>query len=176
MKKVALIGSHGIRKTTHCHGLVACLKKSGVNAEYLPEFSRYSPFPINESTTEESQRWILYKQLLSETESLLLKPEVLVCDRGVIDNYAYFVRAFGRRPALDPLIHEQSRAYDAIFKVPLLGQPIEDDGVRSTDQKFQQEIDLIVDSLLQDFSIPFINFTSPEDSCRYILDEILKKS
>ena len=34
--------------------------------------------------------------------------EVVICDRSVIDNYAYLVTRVGRRPSLDALVDDAS--------------------------------------------------------------------
>ncbi|RMD45987.1 hypothetical protein D6829_00675 [Candidatus Pacearchaeota archaeon] len=173
MHKIPFIGAHGIRKTTYCHEIIFNLKKRGINADYLGEVARDSPFPVNEETTEHSQRWILHTQISRELEFESRNPDVLVCDRGVLDNYAYYVRAFGRNPVLDALVREHSRTYSAIFKIPVTNLDIEDDGFRSTSKSFQKEIDDIVDSLLSEFRIKYISFRNIESTLRHITSEVL---
>jgi hypothetical protein len=171
MKKVALIGTHGIRKTTHCHGLIHLLKQKGINADFLGEVARSSPFPINEETTESSQRWILYTQIAKELEFEIRNPDILVCDRSTLDNYAYFVKAFGISGDLNFLIKEHIKTYDAVIKVPLINGGIIEDGVRSTDPEFQRTIDSKVTHLLNKFQTDYVNFDTLENAAQYVLEK-----
>ena len=66
--KIALIGAHATGKTTFVYEIAISLKKQGFNADILTEVSRDSPFPINEETTQEAQKWILFTQYLREIE------------------------------------------------------------------------------------------------------------
>ena len=174
MKKVALIGTHGVRKSTYCHGLIHYLKQRKVNAEMLGEVARSSPFPINEETTENSQRWILYNQLTKELEYELQNPEILVCDRSILDNYSYLVEAFGKKYDLDLLVNNHINTYDAVIRVPLKNGEIDDDGVRSTNLEFQKKIDFRVFRLLEEFKVEYVDFESVEKSGDYILKKFFE--
>jgi nicotinamide riboside kinase len=171
MKKAALIGTHGIRKSTHCHGLIHYLKQRKINAELLGEVARNSPFPINEETTESSQRWILYNQLSKELEYELHNQDILICDRASLDNYSYFVEAFGKKDDLDILVKNHMNSYDAIIRIPLNNGKIDDDGVRSTSLDFQRRIDNRVVELLDEFNINYTDFESIEQIGEYISDK-----
>lgn len=173
MKKVALIGTHGVRKTTYCHSLTHYLKTEGIEVGFLEETARKSPFPINEGTTENSQRWILHNQILEELGYEIENPQVLIGDRASIDNYAYFVEAFGRREALDNLVKEHVKTYDTLIMIPISpGMKIREDGVRSTDKKFQERIDLRIKELLEEFEVPFIKFRGIKETGEYILNRL----
>ena len=164
MKKIAVIGTHGIRKTTICHTIVARLKEMGRNADILQEVARRSPFPVNEGTTSEAQRWILHTQIASEIAAGVYGADYLVCDRGILDNYAYFVRAFGRDHVLDILVREHAKTYSGVVYVPLTETvPLERDGFRSTDPEFQRVIDSKIQELLKDFQIPHVRFNGVDD-------------
>lgn len=159
MKKIAVIGTHGIRKTTICHTIVARLKELGLNADILQEVARRSPFPVNEGTTPEAQRWILHTQIALEIAAGVYRTDYLVCDRGSLDNYAYFARAFGRDPVLDALVKEHTKTYSRVVYVPLTDAAfLEHDGFRSTDLNFQRIIDCKIQELLKDFEIPHVRF------------------
>jgi Cdc6-like AAA superfamily ATPase len=49
--KLALIGTHGVGKTTLAHEICSLLKKADHNVDLVTEVARRSPFPINEATT-----------------------------------------------------------------------------------------------------------------------------
>jgi hypothetical protein len=72
---------------------------------------------------------------------------VVVCDRSVLDNYAYMVLACGRQPAFERLVAHWMKTYDLLFKVPFSGSA-QADGVRDTDEFFMRSVDQAVDELL----------------------------
>jgi hypothetical protein len=170
MKKVAFIGSHGTRKTTHSHGLVFYLKEKGINSDLLYEVARRSPLPINEGRTQSAQRWILHTQIAEELAYEKQHLEFLVCDRSSLDNYAYYVEKFGRDKVLDSLVKNHIKTYDILIKVPIVDREIIEDGIRSTDKSFQKNIDLTVDNLLKDFGADYINFKDMNQIKKYVLE------
>ena len=101
--KVAFIGTHGVGKTTLCYDLAAALKRQGLGVDMVKEVARLSPLPINRQTTLEAQIWILMTQVAEEIRSAS-QNQVVVCDRSVLDNYAYLVAKFGRTEPLDALV------------------------------------------------------------------------
>lgn len=158
--KIAFIGTHGAGKTTFAAKTTAYLREKGVAAEMVVEVARRCPFPRNESTTYEAQMWILGRQLQEEIEAGR-SAEVVVCDRSVLDNWAYWIRALGDRvfPDGSRQFRTQERldaihnfvtgwrgwlaTYDLFFYCPLLSAP-GDDPARSSDPAFQREADEIV--------------------------------
>jgi predicted ATPase len=144
--KIAFIGAHGVGKTTLCYDLAAALKKRDFNVDIVKEVARLSPLPINQKTSLEAQLWILSTQIAEEIRSAA-DHEVVVCDRSVLDNYAYLVFAAGRQRWLEPLVSRWMKGYDVLFKVPIAGRPAPD-GVRDTDEFFMRSIDHLVDQLL----------------------------
>jgi thymidylate kinase len=146
--KIAFIGSHGVGKTTLCFDLAALLKRQGLNVDIVKEVARLSPLPINRQTSLDAQTWILTTQIAEEIRSSS-HHQVVVCDRSVLDNYAYLVLACGRQRWLERLINHWMRSYDLLFKVPVAGQAAAD-GVRDTDDFFIRSIDQLVDGLLQE--------------------------
>ena len=168
MKKIALIGTHGVRKTTHAYGIAHKLKELGYNADILKEIAKECPLPINEKTTEDAQRWILYTQMAKEIEAARNNPGYLICDRASIDNYAYYVAAFGNNKILDGVVEEHIKTYDTLFRVPTLSSKIDADGIRSTDPKFQKRLDEIVLALLKDFKITAYTFKDIDNAMEII--------
>jgi nicotinamide riboside kinase len=150
--KIAFIGTHGVGKTTLCYDLGAALKRQGLNVDIVKEVARLSPLPINRKTSLEAQLWILSTQIAEEIRSAA-HHEVVVCDRSVLDNYAYLVFAAGRQRWLEPLVNRWMKGYDLLFKVPIAGRPSAD-GVRDTDEFFMRSIDRMVDELLEDRKLP----------------------
>src|SRR5207302_1228218 len=97
--KLALIGTHGVGKTTLAYEICSLLKKADPHVELVTEVARRSPFPINAATTLEGQLWILHAQIAPELEAGARAPPV-ICDRAALDNYCYLVHKFGRPPHL----------------------------------------------------------------------------
>lgn len=117
--KIAFVGTHGVGKTTLCFDLAAHLKRLDLNIDLVKEVARRCPLPINEETTLDAQLWILHSQVAEEIAAQAMY-EVVVCDRSVLDNYAYLVARVGRKPELDALVGAWIRGYDALFKVPVI--------------------------------------------------------
>jgi nicotinamide riboside kinase len=114
--------------------------------------ARLSPLPINRQTSLEAQMWILTTQVAEEIRSAA-HHEVVVCDRSVLDNYAYLVFAAGRQRWLEPLVNRWMKTYDLLFKVPISGRA-DADGVRDTDEFFMRQIDRLVDELVAERGLP----------------------
>jgi thymidylate kinase len=152
MAKIAFIGTHGVGKTTLCFDLGAVLKKRGLHVDLVKEVARLSPLPINRKTSLEAQLWILTTQIAEEIRSSALH-EVVVCDRSVLDNYAYLVFAAGRQKWVEPLVNRWMKSYDLLFKVPLVTEA-QADGVRDTDEFFMRQIDRLVDELVDERKLP----------------------
>jgi nicotinamide riboside kinase len=147
--KVAFIGSHGIRKTTAVHAFANVMQRAGRSVEHGREVVRDNPLGINERATGEAQLWVLVSQIRQELQ-LAQKADVLVLDRGVMDNFAYYLRACGGEDLFDvgPLVTRWSASYDMVVRLkPDIA--LRSDGVRSTSDSFRDEIEDILDSRLQ---------------------------
>lgn len=153
--KIAFVGTHGVGKTTLCFDLAAHLKRLDLNIDLVKEVARRCPLPINEETTLDAQLWILHSQVAEEIAAQAMY-EVVVCDRSVLDNYAYLVARVGRKPELDALVGAWIRGYDALFKVPVIHAPTFD-GKRAVSRQFQLEIDATIDDLVRDFEVPVVS-------------------
>lgn len=149
--KVALIGSHGVGKTTLCYEIAARLKHRDVRVDIVKEVARKCPLPINKDTTIDAQAWILHMQVAMEIEASS-DNDVLLCDRSVLDNYAYLVASCGRQPVYDVLVQTWLPSYDLAVWVPITEMP-RFDGVRDSDRRFQERIDQLITELIDDFGV-----------------------
>jgi predicted ATPase len=149
--KIAFIGSHGVGKTTLCFELAAALKRLDLSVDVVKEVARACPLPINQATTIPAQSWILHTQIAREIEAAP-HYDAIVCDRAVVDNYAYLVHAAGRQDALEAMLCDWLRGYSLLVKVPIIAPPAYD-GTRDTSAGFQVAIDRIIDLLLNDFGL-----------------------
>lgn len=152
--KIAFIGSHGIRKTTAAHAFANTIQRAGRSVEYGREVVRDNPLGINEGATGEAQLWVLVSQVRQELE-LAPKADALVLDRGVMDNFCYYLRATGGddRFAVEPLVRRWSATYDLVVR---LTPDIElrADGVRSTNDTFRDEVEALLDEWLPELVAP----------------------
>lgn len=151
MFKVALVGTHGVNKTTIAYELAGVLKRKGRTVELLTEIARECPFPLNEQATAEAYQWIIARQVQLEIEKTP-RADVLVCDRSVLDNFAYYARRFGQTSeealALGAYCRSWMRSYDLLVRLPIT-EALAPDGFRSTDTAFQREIDRLCDELFE---------------------------
>ncbi len=143
--KIALIGTHGVGKTTLCYDIAARLKRRGVDLDLVREVARRCPLPINEVTTAQAQSWILHTQMAEELAAAT--HDLVVCDRSALDNYCYMVHATGRQPVWERVVDAWMPTYDLLVRVPLWSRP-SFDGTRAVDPRFQQQIDLVLEKLL----------------------------
>jgi nicotinamide riboside kinase len=148
--KVAFIGSHGIRKTTAVHAFANTMQRAGRSVEHGREVVRDNPLGINEGATGEAQLWVIMSQIRQELQ-LAQHAEVLVLDRGAMDNFAYYLRACENEDpfAIAPLVAAWSQTYDMVVRL-LPDVALRDDGVRSTSDAFRSEIEDILDTRIPD--------------------------
>lgn len=144
--KIALIGTHGVGKTTLCFELAARLKRRDVDVEMVREVARRCPLPINRETSSQAQAWILHEQMAAEIEAAA-SHELVICDRSVLDNFCYLLYAAGPQAAWEPLLTAWLPTYEVLVKVPQWTRP-HWDGVRDTDLAFQHDIDALLDQQL----------------------------
>jgi len=153
-RKIAFIGSHSVRKTNAVHSFAAEVGRSGRSVEVGREVVRYNPLGRNEGATPEAQLWTLTNQIQQEVE-LRNRADVLVLDRAVVDNFAYFLRATDGQDPFDvrPLVKKWSKTYDLYVRLRP-DVPLKADGVRSTNEKFRDEIEKILDLVIPQFVEP----------------------
>lgn len=167
--KVAFIGTHGVGKTTLCFDLAARLKRLDLGVDIVKEVARECPLPINRETTLEAQAWILHAQIAGEIAASA-RYEAVVCDRSVLDNYAYLVHRVGRRREYDPLVRRWVNTYSGLFKIPVLQTP-SFDGTRDVSATFQSEIDRVLEELIEAFDVPVLRLG--RESRDHWIDQVL---
>lgn len=152
--KIAFIGSHGIRKTSALLAFAAEVQRAGRSVELGREIVRDNPLGINEGATGEAQLWVLVSQIRQELE-LARKADVLATDRGVMDNFAYYLRACGGTDTFEAeaLVRRWSQSYDLVVRL-LPDVALQADGVRSTSDAFRDEVEAILDRVLPGLLAP----------------------
>jgi nicotinamide riboside kinase len=156
--KLALIGTHGVGKTTLAYEICSLLKKAHFSVELVTEVARQSPFSVNAATTIEGQLWILHAQIAAELAAARRAPQVIT-DRAVLDNYCYLVNKFGRQPQLESWLAWWMDTYTFLVGVPPVTAEIPADGFRSEDRAFQRRIHELLAELLA--AAPFNNLRAP---------------
>jgi len=148
------VGTHGVNKTTIAYELAGLLKRRGRTVELLTEIARECPFPLNEQASREAYHWIIARQVQLEIEKSP-RADILVCDRSVLDNFAYYVRRYGdsgqEAEALGWYCTSWVNTYDLLVRLPIT-QQLAPDGFRSIDLEFQQEIDRLCDRLFDRYN------------------------
>ena len=108
--KIAFIGSHSVRKSNAVHAFASTIGRAGRSVEVGREVIRDNPLGLNEGATPEAQLWVLMAQVQQELE-LAKRADVLVTDRSVVDNFAYYLRVTGGEDpfGVEPLIRHWAR-------------------------------------------------------------------
>ena len=145
--KLALIGTHGVGKTTLAYEICSLLKKADHNVELVTEVVRRTPFPANEGSTVEDQLWILHMQIARELDASS-RAEHLICDRSVLDNYCYLVSKFGRQPQLEQWLRWWLESYSLLVSVPPMADGIPPDGFHSENLEFQERIHELIGEMV----------------------------
>ena len=169
--KIAFIGTHGTGKTTLACELAAELKKQNRNAFPMLEVARDCPFPLSEKTTLNAQVWIMATQIAREIE-LSKQFQDVICDRSILDNYIYLCNKFGNQQPYFDLMKEWLNTYDFIFKVNIRKGYLQDDGFRSTNQKFQEDIDDTFNKILSKLEQKYFVFSSVQDVLKLIFSKL----
>ena len=154
--KIAIIGTHSTGKTTIIKHLAQELGRQGKKTVIVPELARFCPFPINEEAPLDAQIWIQENQRQKEDE--LYEPDcIMLCDRSTLDNMAYMQRIAGGSNISNyekqAVLHMGS--YTLVFKTQKLDLEAKEDGVRSVDKSFRDEIDERITKLLEKHQTPY---------------------
>jgi nicotinamide riboside kinase len=146
--KIAFIGSHSVRKSNAVHAFASTVGRAGRSVEVGREVVRFNPLGLNEGASAEAQLWVLMAQVQQDLE-LAPRAEILVTDRSVVDNFAYYLRVTGGEDpfGVEPLIRRWAMTYDLSVRL-LPDVDLLADGVRSTNDAFRDEIEAILDRIL----------------------------
>lgn len=181
--KIAIIGTNGSGKTTLIEKIEKELRIRKQMIEVVHEVASQSPWTINEQADFMSQRWIYLQQLLKETEAKYKNPDIILCDRCLIDNICYFERLNESStpfPIIEFLqLHEIARLwsqdYDQVIFMPFKASQIVDNGVRSTNINFAKDIDRRINIKLKEFKINNVIRYKKNFSVSRFCDKILPK-
>lgn len=152
--KIVIIGAQSVGKTT----LAGQINEHFPDFKILPEAARLAieaGYKLDETATRETELWLIAKQLELEASG-----DKWVADRCGIDLLAYIHHLFSHEPSLIEFATEtlvpKFTEYDLVLYLPSGEFAIEDDGVRTIDIKFQQDIDERIRHILEKHKIPFV--------------------
>lgn len=155
--KFALIGSHGVGKTTLAYGLASRLKRRDINLEVVHEVARQCPLPLNDQTTALAQSWILHTQVAAEILAQS-RYDMVICDRSVLDNFVYFKLAADPAEGISAFVTEWISTYDLLVYVPIIDPP-RADGIRAVGRQFQQTVDRILEQEIEDRNLDIVRLS-----------------
>jgi GTPase SAR1 family protein len=161
MKKIAVIGTHGVGKTTLCRGLYKYLLFQGKSVEEVGEVVRDCPFPLHEKMVYETAEWIALVQIIRERMVQMREPDYIICDRSAYDPLPYLQCFRDETAPYNQDLHYSLwiylttylKTYHTIVFVAPDGKKIEEDGFRNTNEGMQQKVHTVFHEELLDFSI-----------------------
>jgi nicotinamide riboside kinase len=175
--KVTFVGAHGTGKTTLVKALAERINSSGIKCSITPEVPRIICETAGDATyfrrgnnSLSKQILLLVGQPIYEVAAAADGAAVLLCDRAILDHWAYtrhlFMKELEDEHALSPLnnlIAKHCQSYDFIFYVPIEFAPF-DDGTREGDRDFQNAIDVQIRELLKMYGLTYhtVSGTVPE--------------
>ena len=169
--KIGFTGTQGTGKTTACYELSTELKKQGYDVNIITEAARSCPLPINENTTVKSQLWIFGETIKREMGS---NAQITVCDRTLLDIIVYMMRIEDRfSGSLRWFINLYMQTYDVMFYMDTKEGFLVDDGVRSINKEFQDEIKKMIDKEIEILEIP-VSYVKTTDERLKIVDSVVK--
>ncbi len=151
--KLAVVGSHGVGKTTLSYAIAASKRFRYTNVKLLGETARECPFPLNKDLTFEAVIWIYHRQMIKELEASA-KYDNVICDRSVIDSFMYGnllnLSHIQQNRMLQAFVSAKDwmGTYDEIIYIKNSGIDLVSDGVRDTDKVFQEKIETYFDNYL----------------------------
>jgi len=124
MIKIAFIGPQASGKSSLAKKTHDICRRRGMKTILISEVADKCPYPINEESTVEAQRWIWFEQLRQEIVAQNEKPAAIICDRSLMDNMVYLASIGGDEAKelfaeLYQVSHEWMRSYDAVVRMPL---------------------------------------------------------
>lgn len=140
-RKIALIGTSRIGKTL----IIEELAKRDTSIAVVPEaardfFKAHPEIQGDDRFKKSPQEQIQYMAFLREHSSLSEKPQIILCDRSVLDAVVY-VRATGDREGSEELL-ERVRfwlpTYDRFLLLSPVGVPYEKDEIRQEEEEICQ--------------------------------------
>tara|TARA_B100001287_G_scaffold32126_1_gene22939 strand:+ start:1316 stop:1846 length:531 start_codon:yes stop_codon:yes gene_type:complete len=171
--KIGLCGTMSVGKTT----LVNALEKLDQFKDYkfATERSEYLMnlgIPLNTDSTLKGQTVFLAERCAE------LMHNKVITDRTILDVMAFTMNAgsidYKDKEAFEEYAIEFLREYDYIFYISPDGIPIEDNGIRETDEHYRDLIDFTITTLIKRYSHRIQNIEMIKGSTEERIEQILK--
>jgi GTPase SAR1 family protein len=184
--KIAVVGTHGVGKTTLVQAFMQKLAVENISGELAPEMPRVicdlvkdKSFFRQGNNTVLKQILLIYSQAQIEFQKSQSSSDIIICDRSILDHWAYtkyfFAEILKRDGVLnlyEHFISEFCRTYRKLFYIPI-EFPLTDDGIREDDKGFQKAIDEIIFDLLESYALPYsVVRGSVEERCQNIFENV----
>lgn len=173
-KRICLTGAQGTGKTT----VLNMFKENGwpVITEVVRNLVKSKGIKINQQGTDETQMMVFgeYSKVLSETERY-------VSDRGLTDVISYTAAGVFDGKVSTSILFDQEILLEEFMEenpdVVYVYFPIEfevvDDGVRSTDEDYREQIDDLIHDCLDSMGIEYLTVHgTPEERYAQIIEYI----
>lgn len=171
--KIGLCGTMSVGKTT----LVNALKELDQFKDYefateRSEYLRDLGIPLNTDSTLKGQTVFLAERCAE------LMQDNIITDRTILDVIAFTNSAksidYKDKEAFEQYAIEFLREYDYIFYISPEGIPIEDNGVRETDEYYRDLIDFSITTLIKRYGHRINNIEVIKGSTEKRIEQILK--
>lgn len=175
-RKIALVGTSHIGKTPILEEFAIRATSIAIVPEAARDFFKAHPEIQGDDRFKKSpQEQIQYSAFLREHHSLGENPQIILCDRSVLDAVVY-VRATGDRAGSDELL-ERVRfwlpTYDKFLLLDPAGVPYEKDEIRQEEVEMREKFHDAFLEFFEETGIPFELLSgSLEDKIKRV-DEIL---
>ena len=170
--KIGLCGTMSVGKTT----LVNALKETQQFKDYMfrterSKFLMEQGVPLNTDSTLKGQTVFLAERCAE------LMNEDIITDRTIFDVIAFTqnAKSIARqdKEIFEDYAKEFLREYDYIFYISPDGMPIEDNGVRETDEHYRDVIDFSITTLIRKYSYLVDNIETIKGSTEERIEQIL---
>lgn len=159
MIKAAITGCHGSGKSTMIDRLRDHYIDEGYKILIVDEVARTCPHPLG---TIKAQRYIWHEQYRREVDARATMNDIVICDRSLTDNLAYFRDILDHEPSrygeetfsfFYGATREWMKTYDFVARLPLNEDYItnSDDILRSKDLDYARRIDKIFDTMIDEY-------------------------
>lgn len=162
--KIGIMGAHGTGKTTFAETLKGIFQRHYEPVVVVTGIARSCPFGINQEVSEEAQRWIYHRHMLTEIEAEA-RAELVVCDRTAVDSLVY-AQVGGLDRVVDnylPAALDWMRTYEQLFWFRPVSGWLVSDGIRDVDPAFQSVVDRVFEEWINAYSIPALEIRGKQE-------------
>ena len=164
--KIAISGAQGTGKTT----LLEEMQKDSRFKKFLPiknvtRSIKAAGFNINEEGNDNTQLLIMSQHIQNFVHAETSFPMNSILERCALDGFVYTSYLYKLKKVnintlkiAEGIFRGLIEQYDIIFYLPC-EFCIKDDGVRSTDTEFQEDVELFFTSYIRDYRIPVVTLT-----------------